>query len=52
VAEDKKVSAQEDHNDVDEELPWWRFDFTMILVLVLVAVLLLVVTFEIWIPHS
>jgi hypothetical protein len=35
----------------DEEERVWRFDFTTILVLLVVAVLLLIVTFELWIPH-
>lgn len=29
----------------------WQLDFTMVLVLLVLAVLLLLVTFEIWLPH-
>jgi hypothetical protein len=38
-----------EHDDKEERV--WKFDFTTILVLLVVAVLLLIVTFELWIPH-
>lgn len=35
----------------DDEGPWWRLDFTMVLILLLIAAILMVLGFEFWHSH-
>ena len=40
------------HGDhTDDEGPWWRLDFAMILVLVMIAIFLGIIFFEFLHPH-
>ena len=42
---------RQDGSDYEDEGPWWRLDFTMVLFLMLIAAVLALLGFEFWHPH-
>lgn len=43
--------SDDDPHKIEDEGPWWRLDFTMVLVLLLLASILLFFASELWHQH-
>jgi hypothetical protein len=45
------MSTGHDRDEPEDEGPWWKPDFTTILVLAVLGAILLILTFELWHTH-
>jgi len=45
------MSANHDPDKPDDEGPWWRLDFTMVMMLLILGAILLFLTSELWHTH-
>ena len=45
------MSTRHEWNETEDEGPWWRPDFTTVLVVVVLGAILLILTWELWHSH-